>query len=70
MKPLPAIIYVIVGVCVAEAVVWCVLLPWMHYQYTTGIATDQLWKPVFCLAVIGGLLGLGAFAARSALKGR
>lgn len=64
-----AIVYMIVGILAAEVLVWCVLLPWAHYQYTTGIATHHLWKPVLLLAIIGAALGLGVLAARSALKG-
>lgn len=70
MKLSSAMIQVIVGILAAEALVWCVLLPWVHHQYTTGIAADHLWKPVLLLALVGAGLGLGAFAVRSAMKGR
>ena len=62
-------IYIVVGIFVAEALTWCVLLPSLHHQYTTGIATNQLWKPVLLLALVGAGLGFGAFRIRSALKG-
>lgn len=65
-----SLVYVVVGILVAEALVWCALLPWLHHRYTTGLATNQLWKPVIVLAVVGAALGLAAFATRSVFKSR
>lgn len=70
MRLYPAIWYVIAGICLVEALVWCVVLPWESYRYTTGITVDELWRPVLSLAAIGAVLGLGVLAAKSALKRR
>jgi len=65
-----ASLYAISGVLIVELSVWCILLPWVHHQYTVGISRSDLWKPVVLLAVIGAAPGLVVYAIRSAMKVR
>lgn len=41
----PALLYKLGGIGIVEALAWCVLLPWMHHQYTTGIALWASFQP-------------------------